>query len=164
MHWEVGAAPACKNLSRSSWKTLWPHLQGPGSLLKQSWSPDIIKDIILVQFSRLSLTLINGAPPCLALMPEMGRPSRAMSELCDFAAFFSKRSAVFFSKRGFLGEIPYWYSWRVSVISPSCIQVVWLFFRFFVSCPTILHTKFIFYLTICISYSQKNLNCCSPHP
>lgn len=98
MHWEVGAAPACKNLSRSSWKTLWPHLQGPGSLLKQSWSPDIIKDIILVQFSRLSLTLINGAPPCLALMPEMGRPSRAMSELCDFAAFFPKDQQSFFPK------------------------------------------------------------------
>ena len=51
MYWEVGADPTFKNLSLSSWKTLWPHLQNPGSLLKQSWSPDIIKDIILVQFS-----------------------------------------------------------------------------------------------------------------
>ena len=69
MYWEVGADPTFKNLSLSSWKTLWPHLQNPGSLLKQSWSPDIIKDIILVQFSSVqslvsSVQSLSRVPLC----------------------------------------------------------------------------------------------------
>lgn len=81
-----GVAPACQNLSLSSWKARWPHLQDPsGSLLKQRLHPDldIIKDIILVVNTNWGGFRV--LPNVWLWHPRGGRPPGAMSELCDFA-------------------------------------------------------------------------------